>query len=363
MKQSAKNYKRIVVKIGSSLFYRKIAGDDYSSGVNLDFTILHGIAEQIIQLVKSDSEVIIVSSGAIAKGMSLLKLVSRPKKLAYLQAAAAIGQHELMDIYRRLFEKEKLNCAQVLLTWEDFNDRQRYLNAQNTLLILLKLGAVPIVNENDTVATDEIKFGDNDQLSARVAALVSADILIILSDVDGLLNKDKILVGVVDKITPQIRALACPTDKKTCVGGMITKIEAAKIAIDSGIPCVITNGLKKDVILDVLKNPEKHGTLFLSQKGLAAKERWIAFGTKPRGKITVDDGAKNALLNKKSLLSVGVVACEGNFEAGDIVSLSDKRNCEFARGKVRLGRKELNKVKGKRSDKEAIHCDNIVILD
>jgi glutamate 5-kinase len=347
-----------VIKVGSSL----LCSDEDS----LDFKIFRDLAAQVVSLVKAGKEVLIVSSGAIALGMHKLGLKERPKELYNLQAAAAVGQHELMNTYRRffrgIFAKDEIHGAQVLLTWEDFNDRRRYLNAKNTLFALLKYGTVPIINENDTVSTDEIKFGDNDQLSARVASIVSADILIILSDVDGLLDKDKTLVRVVEKITPQIKALACPTHKKTCVGGMLTKIEAAKIAIDSGIPCVIANGRKKDIILAVLKEPEKQGTLFLPRKGLAEKERWIAFGTKPRGKIMVDEGAKNALLNKKSLLSVGVIGIEGTFECGDVVSLTDKHCLEFARGKVRVSSKHLDKVKGKRSDKEVIHCDNIVIL-
>lgn len=266
-----------------------------------------------------------------------------------------------MNMYSK-FLGAKVRTAQVLLTWDDFADRKRYLSAKQTVEALLRYGSVPIVNENDTVSTEEIKFGDNDRLSALVAKLISADILIILSDIDGLLDKNKKVICVVEEITPQIKALACPTNKKACVGGMVTKIEAAKIAVDSGIPCVIANGRKKDIILSVLKEPQTNGTLFIPKKGLKAREHWIAFGTKPKGNIIVDDGAKQALLNKKSLLSVGIVGCEGNFETGDIVSLRDKLNCEFARGKITLGSKELDKVKGKRFDKEIIHRDNIVIL-
>ena len=354
MKQSEKDYKRIVVKIGSSLLY--------SDGINLDFKILNDVAEQVIRLIKDGKEVLIVSSGAIACGMSILRLASRPKELSTLQAIAAIGQHELMNVYRESFKKRGLNCAQVLLTWEDFDNRKRYLNAKNTLITLLRLGSVPIINENDTVSTDEIKFGDNDRLSALVSSLISADILIILSDVDGLLDKDKkTLIRVVFEITPQIKSLVFPTDKKICVGGMITKIEAANIAVDSGIPCVIANGRKPDIILSILKDIEKHGTLFLPKKALGAKKRWIAFGAKPRGKVIVDEGAKNALLNKKSLLCVGVIAVEGSFEAGDIVRVQDLQHNEFARGKVGISSKQLDKIKGRRFDKEAIHCDNIVI--
>lgn len=353
MKQLVKDYKRIVIKIGASLLY---------SGRVLNSDFLRRITAGICDLVKEGKEVILVSSGAIASGMSLLKLESRPKELASLQAVAAIGQSELMDIYRSFFKEKQLNCGQVLLTAEDFHDRRRYLNAKNTLNTLLKLKSIPVINENDTVSTEEIKFGDNDRLSALVSALISADLLIILSDVDGLLDDKKNLVRVVAEINPRIRGFACPTQKKTCVGGMITKIEAAKIAVDSGIPCVIANGRTKDIIASVIREPEKHGTLFMPKKALGAKERWLAFGTKAKGSIIVDSGAKNALLNKKSLLSVGVVAVEGNFEAGDIVSVQDKAHGEFARGKAGLSSRQLDKVKGLRFEKEVIHRDNIVIL-
>ncbi len=354
MKQLEKDYKRIVVKIGSSLFCSDERGFDQS--------IFNQIVGQISNLVSLKKEVLIVSSGAIALGMRVLGLKSRPKELSYLQAAASLGQNALMDNYSRAFGYNKINCGQILLTWEDFNDRKRYLNAKNTIFTLLKLGSIPIINENDTVSTDEIKFGDNDRLSALVSSLIGADLLVILSDVDGLLDKNKKVIRVVDEITLQIKALACPTNKKTCVGGMVTKIGAAKIAMDSGIPCVIANGRRQDIILSAIKEPEKYGTLFTPKEGLAARERWIAFGTKPKGKILVDEGARSALLNKKSLLSVGVLGLEGNFETGEIVSVADKQSYEFARGKVGLSSKQLDKVKGSRYDKEVIHRDNIVIL-
>ena len=359
MKQLGKNYKRIVVKIGSSLFY--------SANNVWDDSFVYDISRrQISSLIEEGRDVVVVSSGAIAFGMRALGLKERPRKLKDLQAAAAIGQNELMNAYCNFFGKNYTG-AQILLTRDDFA-RNRYLNAQNTLQALLGYRkyriqrVVPIINENDTVSTDEIKFGDNDMLSALVANLISADLLIILSDVGGLLDKNKKVIPVVAEITPQIKEFACPTDKKTCVGGMITKIEAAKICMKSGIPCVIANGRTKDIILSVIKEPEKHGTLFFPKNMLTARERWIAFGTKPKGKILVDEGAKKALLNKKSLLSVGVAGIEGNFETGDIVSVTDKQNNEFARGKVGLSHKQLDKVKGSRYDKEVIHRDNIVIL-
>jgi glutamate 5-kinase len=354
-----KNYKRIVVKIGSSLFY--------SADNTFDSEIFGNLCSQITSLVKEAREVIVVSSGAIALGMQVLGLKDRPKELSDLQAAAAIGQNELMNAYRKFFGKGWF-CAQILLTWDDFNDRERYKNAKQTLLALLGprkyhfQGIVPIINENDTVSTDEIKFGDNDQLSARVSALISADLLIILSDVDGLLDKNKKVIPVIYEITQEIKELANPTNKKTCVGGMVTKIEAAKIAVDSGIPCVIANGRQQNIISLVTKEPERYGTLFIPKKGLKERKRWIAFGTKPKGKIIVDDGAKRALLNQKSLLAVGVIGVEGIFSSGDTVSVVDTQHVEIARGKISVSNKTLEKVKGERFDKEIIHRDNIVIL-
>jgi len=357
LKSLQKKHKRIVVKLGSSLFY--------SGRGNFDLNIARQITGEVSALVKEGREVVIVSSGAIALGMQLLGLESRPRELSILQAAAAVGQNELMDIYRELFKDKSLNCGQVLLTWEDFDGRRRYLNAKNTLLSLLKLGVIPIINENDTVSTDEIKFGDNDRLSALVATLISADLLLILTDVEGLLAKDrKTLVKLVNEITPEIKALASTTDKKACVGGMVTKLDAAKIALGSGIPCVIANGRVKGVISANVKEPGSFGTVFAPKKSqLAAKKRWIAFGSKPKGKIMVDDGARNALLGRKSLLAVGIAGLSGDFECGDIVSIADKAHAEFARGKTNFSSKQLEKLKGQRLDKEVIHCDNIVVVN
>ena len=356
MKLSEKKYKRIVVKVGSSLLY---------GGKNkLDLDFIKALVGQVSCLLSEGIEVVLVSSGAIASGMSLLKLESRPKELSYLQAAAAVGQPELMHAYQKYFKDKSFDSAQILLTWEDFDDRKRYLNAKNTLITLFKLGAIPIINENDSVSTDEIKFGDNDRLSALVASLISADLLIILSDVDGLLTRDrKTLVEVVPEITQEIKALACPTSSRTCVGGMVTKIEAARIAMHSGIPCVIANGNDTDVLISLAKAPQSRGTLFIPKTGcFSARERWIAFSAKPKGKITVDNGAKAALLNKKSLLSVGVVSLQGAFEDGDVALIIDKEGAEFARGRVSLSSKQLEKVKGSRSDKEVVHRNDMVIV-
>ncbi|MDD5129381.1 MAG: glutamate 5-kinase [Candidatus Omnitrophica bacterium] len=254
--QSQRKYNRVVVKIGSSLFVDRKS--------KLDMGLVNSFACQVSDLVKQGKEVVVVSSGAIALGMFILKLASRPKELQRLQAAAAIGQHELMHVYKLALKKYGLNCAQLLLTWDDFLG-VRYANAKHTLNTLLKLKCVPIINENDTVATEEIKFGDNDRLSALVSILVGADLLIILSDVDGLLDRNKKVIRQVERITGEIKSLACPINKKTCVGGMTTKIEAARIAVEGGVPCVIANGRKGKIVSQLARDPFCQGTIFLSR--------------------------------------------------------------------------------------------------
>lgn len=353
MKQSEKKYERIVVKIGSSLFY----GADR----RVDFGLLERLCGDIASLYAEKKEVVIVTSGAIALGMEALGLKTRPKELAALQAAAAIGQNELMDVYRAIFRKKGLQCGQVLLTWDDFSNRARYLIARNTLVRLLKLGAVPVINENDAVSIDEIKFGDNDQLSALVANIAGADLLIILSDVDGLLGRDKkTVVRIVTQINDGITGLASTTRRSTSVGGMITKIKAAKITTDAGIPCVVANGRAPNIIRTLAHDPCACGTMFVpKQAGLNHKQRWLAYSTKPKGRISVDDGAKAALLSKKSLLSVGIDSCSGNFKAGDVVEILNK-GIVFARGRINVNSGEV--VPRARSGREVVHCDNIVIL-
>lgn len=354
MKLSEKKYKRVVVKIGSSLL---CAGRD-----SVDQELVAELVRQFGVLARGGLQLLIVSSGAIALGVEALKLKYRPKETAFLQAAAALGQNLLMDSYSRAGKDAGVRFAQVLLTWDDFTGRSRYLNAKNTLAKLLELGVVPVINENDTVSTEEIRFGDNDRLSALVASLVSADLLIILSDVDGLLDREKRLVRLVRQVTAEIRALACPTQKKSCVGGMVTKLEAAKICLDSGIDCLIANGRKNGALPDALKDPAGSGTLFLSGKGLPALKRWVAFGARPKGSLIVDDGARKALLAGKSLLVIGITGVEGNFSSGEVVGIKSKDGSEFARGKAGLGSPEIERALGRRHGKEAIHRDNIVVF-
>ena len=349
MRQLRKDYQRIVIKIGASLL--------------VDSQVIDQLVSQIADLIKQKREVILVSSGAIACGMRILSLKSRPTKLEYLQAAASIGQSELMQLYRKRFSAHNIKCAQILLTWDDFDNRNRYLNAKNTLQVLLKWGSLPIINENDTVSVDEIKFGDNDRLSALVANLVDADILIILSDVDGLLEpKTSRVIKVVNKITAKIQKLASSSDKAISVGGMKTKLSAAGVAMESQIPCLIVNGKKRDCLSLTLTDPFNAGTLFLPTGArIPARKKWLIFCARSKGEICVDGGARNALLSGKSLLCVGVLGLKGNFHQGDIVEITDQRDTCFARGKVNFSTQDLDKIKGKQKMKEVIHRDNLVL--
>jgi len=355
--KSQKNYKRIVVKIGSKLIAEQ------------DGRCLDQIIKQLIELQDLDKEVILVSSGAIASALKKLNLSKRPKALSDLQALAAFGQVELMNFYREIFLRFDKRCAQVLLTRDDFDDRRRYLNAKNTISKLISMGIVAVVNENDTISVDEIKFGDNDILSALVAILVEADLLVILSTVDGLYEIDKKtkkwikLICNVENITEDIHKMSCKISDELSIGGMSSKINAAKIATNVGVKCILANGTKSDVLLDIAKghNP---GTEFSEKsKGLVSRKRWIAFGTTSKGKIVVDNGAKEALLNRDcSLLAPGVIKVEGDFQAKDVVSIVDEDHNEFARGITNFSGKLLDETKGKRAKKEVVHRNDLVLL-
>jgi glutamate 5-kinase len=330
--------RRVVIKLGTGV----LTGADN----RLDHDRIEQLAGQLAALRR---QVVLVSSGAIAAGMEVLALQQRPKQLPELQACAAIGQSKLMAAYDTVFRKHGIHVAQVLLTHDDLKNRTRHLNARNTLETLLRRGVVPIINENDTVSVDEIKFGDNDRLGALTATLVDADLLIILSHVEGLL-KDGAPVSAVAEITRDIEKLAGGSDRETSVGGMKSKIEAAKIVTRAGIPMIIASGERPDVLTDLLAGKEI-GTIFLPQTSkLASRKRWIAFFQRPAGAIIVDDGAKAALCDAgKSLLAKGVVRTEGKFAAGDVVSICDRNGNEFARGLVRDG-------------SLMVHRDDLVIL-
>lgn len=366
-----KAIKRVVIKVGSSV----IATDQMKPRMEH----LRSLVEQIAALRRKNIDVILVSSGAIVLGMGELNRKSRSSDLASLQAMAAIGQTVLMRKYNELFKKNKQKCAQILLTWDDFDNRSRYNNARNTLSKMLGWGVIPVINENDTISTDEIKFGDNDKLSALVANLVGADLLVLLSDVEGLYDlksKERKLFKEIKKITREIEGVAlggntCSvgsvnlnTKKQMSKGGMVTKLEAVKVATQAKIPCVIANGETKNVLLRILKG-DRIGTLFLeSEEKLLARKHWISFGAKPKGIITIDDGAKQALLKRgKSLLLPGVISLEGNFKKDDVVIVQDKNHHELARGISNYSATAISNIEEKKGQREVIHRDHLVLCE
>lgn len=358
---------KIVVKVGSSILNSK---DD-----QLDMKRLEMITGGVVKLKSMGFDVVLVSSGAIACGMEKLGLTERPTSVFASATTAAVGQSVLMFDYEQLFRKNNFLTAQILLTSDGLEDRKRYLNARNTLLHLLQKGnIIPIVNENDAVVTDEIRFGDNDMLSAQVAALIDARLLIILSDVDGLYDSNGNVMERIESIDSCISALAGNTTKKTTIGGMVTKIEAAKIAVNAGIPMVIANGLNIDILEQIVLE-KTVCTWFLPKKEkISGKKRWIAFSCKNCGKIIIDDGAKQALKEKgKSLLAIGITAVEGEFSFGDLVIITDTEHNEIARGLVNYSSAEVNSIKGTKttdienilgckSYDEVVHRDNMAIL-
>jgi glutamate 5-kinase len=348
---------RIVIKLGTAVLM--------SDGSGIALSRFYSFIEAIGALKASGKEVLIVTSGAIGLGVQKLKLGGRPKLLPQKQACAAVGQGILMALYADAFEKLNITAAQVLLTEADFNNRQRYLNLRSTITELLSLGAIPIINENDTVSTAEIEtkksphlkvnFGDNDKLSALVAGKIEADLLIILTDVEGLYTDDPRtqptaqLIPLVEAITPEIEALANPDvvlKSKLGRGGMATKLEAAKIATHSGCATIVASGKTANAI-DRIFNGEDLGTMFLPHGTMTGKHRWIAFATTVKAQLVVNAGAQKALQQgKASLLPAGVVQVSGEFERGDVVSIVDESKFEFARGIVNYASNEAEKLCG-----------------
>ena len=337
--------KRVVIKIGSSLL------TDLESGT-LKQDWLSALIDDVAAL--GDTEVVLVSSGAVALGRGELGLTKSALRLEESQAAAATGQVRLTHAYQEALSRHGKKAAQVLLTIEDTEQRRRYLNARSTLLALLKLGAVPIVNENDTVATQELRYGDNDRLAARVAAMVGADLLIILSDVDGLYDKnprehdDAALIPLIDQITPAIQAMAGGTGSFVGSGGMKTKIDAAEIATAAGAHVVIARGTIAHPLNALLEGGK--ASLFLShQSPGSARKTWIVGTLKSSGTITIDAGAAHALLGGKSLLPAGVTQVEGDFHKGDAVDVKDAHGTVLARGLTGYDATEAEAIAGAQS--------------
>jgi glutamate 5-kinase len=366
--------RRVVVKIGSGLLR------DPDSGLREDF--VRQIVAQLITLRQQGTDVVLVSSGAIALGMQVLGTQYLPKDVAYQQAAAAIGQSHLIWTYERFFSTYRQPVAQILLTHDDMRSRGRYLNARNTLNTLLQCGVIPIINENDTVSADEIRFGDNDQLSAMVCNLVDADVLVILTDIDGLYSADPRLdpkaelIPEVTQLNAKIERLAGRTTHQTGRGGMHSKIQAAKIAGSNGIHTHIANGLHPDVLLRILAG-DTIGTHIYPPTAakLSSRKRWIGFALRAKGEIMVDDGAKRALTRHgKSLLPSGILKVSGAFRFGDAVYCMDTTAARFAQGLVNYSSKELQAIIGQHTSQieeilgqkaydEVIHRDNLVLLD
>ena len=362
--------RRVVIKLGSGV----ISGAD-----GLETARMEAVVDQVQELRRRGLEVVLVSSGAVAAGKRDLGIIGRPRTIPLKQAAAAIGQSRLMRVYKEAFRRHGQTAAQVLLTRDDLANRRRYLNARNTLMTLLEYGIVPIINENDTVVVDEIRFGDNDNLSALVTSLVEAHLLVILSDVDGLFDRDPrqgpgaSIIPVVERITAEIEAAAGETGSELGTGGMATKVRAAKRAALYGVGTIIVNG-RTPQILPRLFAGEEVGTYFLPARDrMASRKHWIAFTKKPRGKLFLDEGARHALVERgKSLLPSGVKGVEGGFERGDAVRLCDMEGREFAKGVINYTLAELLSIMGKNTAEiegilgykygdEVVHRDNLVL--
>lgn len=372
MQSIVKQSRRIVIKVGSSLVTNQ--------GQGLDHVALARWAEQIARLKKMGKEVVLVSSGAIAEGMQRLQWKKRPHALHELQAAAAVGQMGLVQAYESCFRSHEIRAAQVLLTHEDLSDRKRYLNARSTLITLLSLNVIPVINENDTVATDEIRFGDNDTLAALVTNLIEADVLVILTDQGGLFTADPRkdakarLVEEARAGDPAIEAMAGGAGSDIGRGGMLTKVVAAKRAARSGAHTVIASGHEPDVLI-LLAQGEAIGTQLLAETmTLAARKQWLADHLQMRGNVTLDEGAVKALTGSgKSLLSIGVIDVSGNFERGEVVGCLDPGGKEIARGLInysaaetrRISRRastEIETILGYVDEPELIHRNNLVLL-
>lgn len=365
--------KRVVVKVGTSTI-------TYSNG-KINYEKIEKLARIMTDLQNQGKEMILVSSGAGAAGVGRLGLDAKPSTIPGKQACAAVGQGILMHIYERFFGEYGQVVAQVLLTKADMVNRHSYANARNALQEMISWGVIPIINENDVVAIDEFKIGDNDNLSALVASLADADLDILLSDIDGLYtanpktHPEAKLVSVVEEVTPAIEATAGGVGSKNATGGMLTKLQAAKNAMSAGIALVIANGENLEVLRRIMKG-EPVGTLFVPRENhLRFRNQWLAFGSKISGQLIVDDGLAKALRQKGScsILPVGITRVEGNFDSGDTVSVLDQEGHELARGMTNYSAEDLELIKGCKTGQieekigykhydEVIHRDNLVVL-
>ncbi|MFO7958196.1 MAG: glutamate 5-kinase [Candidatus Brocadiia bacterium] len=372
-RQHVVSAQRVVVKVGTNVLA--------APGRPLDDDRVCGIAEQIARLVETGRQVSLVSSGAIGCGMSELGIAARPTTLPLLQAAASVGQGKLVAHYERHFRRHGLHAAQILLTREDFDDRQRYLNASNTLHALLDFPCVPVINENDTISTDEIKFGDNDRLAALVTHLVRAELLVLLTSVPGLYAEkpgpdgEGRVLDVVESVDEDVQQLVYDETTPDGLGGMDSKLEAARVAVEAGEAAVIADGRDPE-ILDKLVAGQTVGTLFVpGAERLSSYKRWLRFTSRPRGSLRVDEGARRALVERgKSLLPIGVTEVDGEFELGDVVRILGPQGAEVARGLANYSADEMRRIKGCQSSEieailghrdydEVVHRDNLALVN
>ena len=379
-----KNIKTVVIKIGSSVISNRDKGSStLECGLSKDW--VRHYARKIKFIRDKGYNVVLVSSGAIMAGRERLEFGRADLTIPEKQACAAIGQSFLMHTYEKAFEKKELKVAQILLSHDDLKNRTRYLNAKHTIEALLEKGVVPIINENDSVTVEEIKIGDNDTLSATVACLVDAQLLIILSDVDGLYDRDPSLkvksgaekaqlISHISKVNEDIERIAGKSNNRLTVGGMITKVLAAKKTMSFGIPTLVVNGLDEKVIENIFSSKEV-GTLFWSGKGkIRDRKHWIAHTLKPAGTLTVDEGARKALVERgKSLLPAGLIKVKGEFEFGNALILLDESGNEIGRGLVNYSSSDLEQIKGLKTSAvkslmgesyydEVIHRDDLVVF-
>ncbi|MCF6326148.1 MAG: glutamate 5-kinase [Devosiaceae bacterium] len=364
-------FDRLTIKVGSALLVDAINGQ-----LRQDW--LNSLAADISRLKKTGMQILVVSSGAISLGRTLLGFEDKSLSLTQNQACASVGQVALAQAWRDALAAKKITTGQILLTPNITEERRHYINARATILTLLELGAVPIINENDSVATSEIRYGDNDRLSARVASMIGSDCLVLLSDIDGLYtsppeaDKKSIHLPMVRSVTPEIEAMASGTKNHLAKGGMATKLDAAKIATRSGTSMIIANGTKNHP-LAALASGAKHTLFPASQSPAAARKSWILGTLEISGSIHIDDGAALAISKGKSLLPVGVKNISGDFDRGDAVSIIDPKNIEIARGLVSMNQTEASKAMGKKSEAimgmfgymnrtELVHSDNLVSI-
>ena len=371
-RENLNNAKRIVIKVGTSTL-------THSTG-KLNLLRIEKLARELSDLANQGKQMILVSSGAVGAGMDRLGLKEKPKTIPEKQAAAAVGQGILLHIYEKIFGEYGQIVAQVLLTRADSVNRKRYTNSRNTLMALLNQGVIPIINENDAVAIDELKIGDNDTLSAMVASIIDADLLIILSDIEGVYTANPqtdpsaALLSEITDITPAVEELAGGPGSAQGTGGMYTKIQAAKIAVNSGVTMVIASGGREGVVREIVQG-KKVGTIFISKENrLQIRKRWLAFGASVSGKVCVDKGCEQALLKDgSSLLAAGITAVDGDFELGNTISIVSGSGRELARGISNYSADDLKKIKGAHTHEisyilgfkpydEVVHRDNLVLL-